>query len=55
VLSSNGAETPIKEFTEYEASAGETIIIETAGGGGFGPPSERLPAGTAADLENEYN
>jgi N-methylhydantoinase B len=33
-----------------EMRAGETIRVETLGGGGFGPPAERAPALLAADL-----
>lgn len=35
-------------------SAGETIRIETAGGGGFGPPAERSTAAIAVDLKDEF-
>jgi N-methylhydantoinase B len=49
------SETSITAFSEYEASAGDTIVIETAGGGGFGASSERLPAQAASDAQNGYN
>jgi N-methylhydantoinase B len=33
-------------------TAGETVRIETGGGGGFGDPAERDPAAHAADLRS---
>ena len=33
--------------------AGDSIRIDTPGGGGFGPPSERDPDALAADLRDE--
>jgi len=33
-------------------AAGETVRIETGGGGGFGDPAEREPAASGADLRS---
>ncbi|YCK40720.1 hydantoinase B/oxoprolinase family protein [Actinomadura sp. ATCC 39365] len=35
-------------------AAGEAFIVETTGGGGLGPPSERDPAAILADLESGH-
>jgi N-methylhydantoinase B len=42
VLSSKAAQVEMK--------AGESIRLETPGGGGYGPPSERKPTDLAADI-----
>jgi N-methylhydantoinase B/oxoprolinase/acetone carboxylase alpha subunit len=34
--------------------AGEVLIVESAGGGGYGPPSGRTPARLEADLADGY-
>jgi N-methylhydantoinase B len=36
-----------------ELHAGETLIVQTAGGGGYGDPAERDPAASARDLAAE--
>jgi len=33
---------------------GDWFLIESAGGGGYGPPSKRDPAARAADVENGF-
>jgi N-methylhydantoinase B len=33
---------------------GDLVLIETCGGGGFGPPEERAPAAVAADRREGY-
>jgi len=33
---------------------GDWFLVESAGGGGYGPPSKRDPAARAADVENEF-
>ena len=33
---------------------GDRLVVRNAGGGGYGPPSERAPAALAADLEGGY-
>ncbi|MGW2216711.1 hydantoinase B/oxoprolinase family protein [Nonomuraea sp. NPDC001684] len=35
-------------------TAGEAFVVETTGGGGLGPPSERDPAAILADLESGH-
>ncbi|MGW2154464.1 hydantoinase B/oxoprolinase family protein [Nonomuraea sp. NPDC001699] len=35
-------------------AAGEAFVVETTGGGGLGPPSERDPAAIRADLESGH-
>lgn len=35
---------------EVRVNAGDTLVFETPGGGGFGPPSERSPADIQRDL-----
>ncbi|MEU5863971.1 hydantoinase B/oxoprolinase family protein [Nonomuraea sp. NPDC047529] len=35
-------------------AAGEAFVVETTGGGGLGPPSERDPAAIQADLESGH-
>jgi N-methylhydantoinase B len=47
--------TPQQEILHSKASgltlsAGETIRIETLGGGGYGPPADRAAADIARDL-----
>lgn len=37
------------KLSDLELSAGDTIRIETSGGGGYGPPEQRDPAAIAAD------
>ena len=37
---------------EFRVPAGETLILETPGGGGFGPPEERAPEAIAKDLRD---
>ena len=36
---------------EFRIKAGETLIFETPGGGGFGPPSRRCPDALSNDIE----
>jgi N-methylhydantoinase B len=33
---------------------GDWFLVESAGGGGYGPPSKRDPAARAADVENGF-
>ncbi len=48
----NGDEELSSKTASLELAAGETIRIETGGGGGFGNPRERDPAALAADLRD---
>ena len=42
--------TPLPGKGEFRIKAGETLVLETPGGGGFGPPEARNPAALAEDL-----
>jgi N-methylhydantoinase B len=46
--------TPVDPKARSELRPGEILRVRTAGGGGFGPPSERDPALLALDLEYGY-
>ncbi len=48
----NGTEELSSKTASLVLDAGETIRIETPGGGGFGDPAERDPAALAADLRD---
>jgi N-methylhydantoinase B len=48
----NGEEELSSKTASLVLAAGETIRIETGGGGGFGDPGERDPAALAADLRD---
>ena len=48
-IGENGPDLPPKG--EFRIKAGETLIFETPGGGGFGKPSERAAQAVADDLE----
>jgi N-methylhydantoinase B len=51
----NGTQTELRsKLSDLMLLAGDTIRIETAGGGGLGPPAERDPAAIAADLASGY-
>jgi N-methylhydantoinase B len=54
IVGRDGSRRSIHEFTETSAEAGDVVIIETAGGGGFGPWTERPPALRAVDREDGY-
>ena len=48
-IGKDGADLPSKG--EFRIPAGETLIFETPGGGGFGPPSRRTPEAQQSDLD----
>ena len=48
----NTAEVLPSKVSNLRMQAGESMRLETAGGGGFGPPSERAAASLAADLRS---
>lgn len=54
ILSAEGQLTAVNAYTTYEAQAGDVIMIDTAGGGGYGPPAERSPELARTDMENGY-
>lgn len=47
-IAHEGADLPGKG--EVRVSAGKTLVFETPGGGGFGPPQERSDAAIQRDL-----
>jgi N-methylhydantoinase B len=49
-LGHDGADLPGKG--EIRIPAGTTLVFDTPGGGGFGPPGERDPGAVARDVEN---
>ncbi|MEM1045499.1 MAG: hydantoinase B/oxoprolinase family protein [Pseudomonadota bacterium] len=49
-LGTDGRDLPGKG--EFRVKAGETLILETPGGGGFGPPDERTPEALTRDVES---
>ena len=49
-IGTGSEETLSSKTASIVLAAGETVRIETGGGGGFGVPSERDPAALAADL-----
>jgi N-methylhydantoinase B len=50
----DGTSRRIATFTEYDAPAGTLITIETAGGGGYGPPEGRPAAAVEVDELEGY-
>jgi N-methylhydantoinase B len=51
-IGTGSEETLSSKTASIVLAAGETVRIETGGGGGFGVPSERDPAALAADLRD---
>lgn len=45
--------TPLPGKGEFTVEAGKSLIMETPGGGGFGPPGERDRKAVRSDVENE--
>lgn len=54
VLSKDRSTITIVGFTRVEVQTGDLITIETAGGGGYGPPEERRVGLMQADLNDGY-
>jgi len=50
----DGTISPLKAKDSAVLAPSETLIIRTAGGGGYGDPKKRDPRLAAEDLENEY-
>jgi len=51
----DGTTTALRsKLSDLVLHAGDTIRIETSGGGGYGAPADRDPAAIAADLANGY-
>jgi N-methylhydantoinase B len=54
VTRSDGTQTTIYKETEIELRARDRVTFLTAGGGGYGPPSERTSAEIARDLAEGF-
>jgi N-methylhydantoinase B len=54
IIDPDGTSRAIAEFTECPAPAGSLVVIETAGGGGYGALAERSDALVAADVRDGY-
>ncbi len=52
IIRADGREETIASKLVTELQTGDRVIIQTAGGGGFGPPDERAPECVQADLDN---
>ncbi len=52
ILRQDGRREEIQSKIVTRLEAGDRVILETAGGGGFGPPGERDPDRIAADIAN---
>ena len=54
LIKSSGEERVILKSKAHPLEAGDRIIVETGGGGGYGPPSERPPELLERDLRRGY-
>ena len=54
VVKKSGASEIIYKSKAYPLEPGDSIIVETGGGGGYGPPSERAPELVQRDLRQGY-
>jgi N-methylhydantoinase B len=50
----DGSSTSFSKVTRLHVPAGGVMEMETGGGGGYGPPSERDPAAVHADIREGY-
>jgi N-methylhydantoinase B len=44
-------ERVLNASARFDVKAGDRLLIQTAGGGGYGEPAERDPSARAADIE----
>ncbi|MGE5306235.1 MAG: hydantoinase B/oxoprolinase family protein, partial [Alphaproteobacteria bacterium] len=54
VVKKSGAKEIIHKSKAYALEAGDTIVVETGGGGGYGSPSERRRDLIARDVRRGY-
>ncbi len=54
IVSPSGHATTVNAFMHYDAQPGDLVILETAGGGGFGPPEARGSDLVESDIVNGY-
>jgi N-methylhydantoinase B len=54
ITRANGEESEVKKETEIELQAGDRVTFLTAGGGGYGEPSERAGEAIARDLAEGF-
>jgi N-methylhydantoinase B len=54
VLKKSGEKETIHKSKAYPLQAGDAIIVETGGGGGYGRPSDRPPGLVARDVRRGY-
>jgi N-methylhydantoinase B len=52
ILRAGGAEEVVPSKLLTTVRAGDRLVVETAGGGGYGPPGERDRERVAEDLRN---
>jgi N-methylhydantoinase B len=53
-LRSNGGEREVSGKQTLTLRRGDLVLVQTCGGGGYGPPAEREPERTAADRREGY-
>ncbi len=49
-----GGRIPVRGKENRDLRQGDLVVVESCGGGGFGPPEERPAALSASDVENGY-
>jgi N-methylhydantoinase B len=54
VLRANGEEIILDSKDATLLEAGDSLVMRTAGGGGFGDPHDRAPSSVRNDVENHY-
>ena len=51
---SDGSRRALAKATRVRVPPDARVVLETGGGGGFGPPTERDPAVVRADVREGY-
>jgi N-methylhydantoinase B len=54
VKKAKGGEEAMRKAKGYALEAGDCVILETGGGGGYGEPKSRDPAAVRRDVERGY-